>query len=44
MVTNFFSSKNSKNVSTMYTKRDDIETTIGGETDKIIEEIFEYLL
>ena len=44
MLINFFSSKDSQKISTVHTKSDNTETIIGGETDKIIEELSEALL
>ena len=41
---NFFSSKDSKETRTMYTRSNNIEIMIGNETDEIIEELFESLL
>ena len=39
---NFFSSKDSKETRTMYSSSDNIEVIIGIETDKIIDDIFDF--
>ena len=44
MAVNFISSKDSNETRTMDSNIDNIETLIGSETDKIIEELFESLL
>ena len=44
MAINFFSSKYSKETHTMYSPSDNIEVTIGAETDKIIEDLFDSFL
>ena len=41
---NFISSKDSDETCTMHTKSANIEIMMGGETDEIIEELFESLL
>ena len=42
MAINFFSSKDSKETRTMYSSSDNIEVIIGIETDKIIDDIFDF--
>ena len=44
MAVNFFSSKDSKETCTMYSHSDNIEVTIGIETDKITEDLFDSFL
>ena len=44
MAISFFSSKDSKETSTMYSPSHDIEVIIGNETDKIIEDLFDSFL
>ena len=44
MAINFFSSKDSEETRTMYSKNDNIEVMMGSETDEIIEELFDYFL
>ena len=44
MAINFFSSKDSEETHTMNTNRDNIVILMGNETDKIFEELFEFLL
>ena len=44
MAINFFSSKNSEETCTMYSKSDNIEVMMGSETDEIIEELFDSFL
>ena len=41
MAINFFSSKGSEDICTMYSTSDNIEILIGNEPDGIIEELFE---
>ena len=41
MAINFSSPNNSKEIRTMYSPSDNIEVTIGIETDKIIEDLFD---
>ena len=41
MTINFFSSKDSEEICTMYSKSDNIEIMMGNETDKIIEDLFD---
>ena len=43
MAINFFSSKDSKETTNMYTKSDNIELLMGNKTDEIIEELFDSL-
>ena len=38
---NFFSSKDSEEIRTMYNPSDNIETMIGYETDEIVEDLYE---
>ena len=40
---NLFSSKDSEETHSMYSKSDDMEVMMGNETDKIIEDLFIYL-
>ena len=40
MTTNFFSSKDSEETRIMNTNNDNIDITMGNETDEIIEEFF----
>ena len=40
----FFTSEDSNETRTMYTRSDDIEIMMGNEKDEIIEELFESLL
>ena len=40
MAMNFFSSKNTEEICTMYSKTDDIEVMMGNETDETIEDFF----
>ena len=44
MAINFFSSKDSEETHTMNTNRDNVVILMGNETDKIFEELFEFLL
>ena len=44
MAISFISSKDSDETRTMHKKIDNIEIIMGGETDKIVEELFESLL
>ena len=44
MTISFFSSKNSEETCTMYSKSDNIEVMMGSETDEIIEELFDSFL
>ena len=44
MAINFISAKDSDEICTMHTKRDNIEIMMGSETDEIIEELFKFLL
>ena len=44
MAISFFSSKNSEETCTMYSKSDNIEVMMGSETDEIIEELFDSFL
>ena len=39
---NFFSAIDSEEIRTMHSKRDNIQNTIGSETDKIIENLFDF--
>ena len=41
MAISFFSSKDSEETSTMYSKSDNIEVMMGNETDKINEDLFD---
>ena len=44
MAMDFFSSKDSEETCTMYSKSDNIEVIIGSETDEIIENLFDSFL
>ena len=44
MAINFFTSNDSEEARTMYSKRDNIETMMDNETDKIIEDLFDSFL
>ena len=44
MAINFISSKDSDDTRTMHTKSNNVEIMMGGETDKIIEDLFESFL
>ena len=44
MAINFFSSKDSEETCTMYSKSDNIEVMIGSETDEIIEDLLNSFL
>ena len=44
MSINFLYSKDSEEIHTMYNLSDNIETSIGHETDEIIEELFFFFL
>ena len=44
MAINFFSSKDSEETRTMYSKSDTIEVMMGSETDEIIRELFDSFL
>ena len=44
MAINFFSSKDSEEICTMHSKSDNIEITIGSETDETIENLFDSFL
>ena len=44
MTMNFFSSKDSEEICTMYSKSDNIEVILGSETDEIIENLFDFFL
>ena len=44
MAINFFSSKDSEETRTMYSKNDNIEVMMGSERDEIIEELFDSFL
>ena len=44
MTINFFSSKDSEETCTMYSKSDNIKIMVGNETDKIIEDLFDSFL
>ena len=43
MRTNFFPSKDSEEIRTIYNLSDNIETMIGYETDEIVEDLFDFL-
>ena len=44
MAITFFSLKDSEEIRTMHSKSDNIEITIGSETDEIIENLFDSFL
>ena len=44
MAINFFSSKDYEGTRIMYSKNDNIDVMMGNETNKIIEDLFDYFV